>query len=142
MWNILLTEVVMALNAIASVLGVAGTLAFVMIVLFALLGLLYMVLLFGERAAEMLLPFIREIFRTLGSELKKSQHPAIRIELILQSLFGLICVLCLLALIVHALIPFVREGSERAFLFGFVTSLIVSIALARVSVKVSLSLPE
>jgi hypothetical protein len=89
--------------------------------------------------SEMLLPFMREIFKTLRSESGKAQ-PAIRIELCLHGLYAAILVFCLGAALLHALMPWVREGAEHLFEMGFITSLVVSCALAVVGVTLSLRL--
>jgi hypothetical protein len=89
--------------------------------------------------SEMLLPFVREIFKTLRSESGKAQ-PAIRIELCLHGLYVAILVFCLGAALLHALMPWVREGAEHLFEMGFITSLVVSCALAVVGVTLSLRL--
>ena len=139
MWTAFLGGVVSALNAVASVLGVTGTLVLIAVVLLAFLFFVFMILRFGERAIEMLLPFVREIFRTLRSKATKA-HPAIRVELVLHCLFGMIFVLCLLASLLHALVPFVRDSTEHLFLYAFVTSGVISTVLAGVSVTLAVRL--
>jgi len=127
------------LRAVASILGIPGTIILVTLVLGAFLFLVYMILRFGEHGVEILIPFVREIFRTLRSEATKS-HPAIKIELLLHCLFGMIAVVCLLASVLHALSPFVREDMERLILYSFITSFVVCIALGGVSITLAVRL--
>jgi hypothetical protein len=127
---------VAGLRDLTNLLGTSGVILLATIVAGSGLLLLYMVLRFGEKGAEMFLPFLHECFSALRRESSKD-HPAIRLELRLQMLFGAIMVLCLLASLLHALSPWVREGSEQLIFGGFASSLLVSIGLIIVSVKVS-----
>jgi hypothetical protein len=129
------------LDVSASVLGVAGTLVLAALVLGSFLFLVYMILRFGESGIDMFLPFIREMFGALRREIGKTDNTAIRIELGLECLFGTILVLCLLASLLHALMPWVRASTEELFLDAFITSGVVCVALACVSVTVSIRLP-
>ena len=134
-WNAFIS----ALRDLAGVLGIIGTITLIALVLGTLLLLGYMILRFGERGIEMFLPFLREAFQALRREPTKT-HPAIRLELRLHCLFGTIFVFCLAASLLHALIPWVRGSTEQLFLDAFITSGIVCVALACVSVALSLRL--
>ncbi len=127
------------LDVSASALGVMGTLVLIALVLGAVLFLVYMILRFGESGIEMLLPLVRGLFQTLSSEITKA-HPAIRVELTLHVLFGTILVLSLFANLLHALVPWVRGSPEHLFLGAFITSTIVCIVLAGVSVTIAVRL--
>ena len=131
--------IVSGLDDLASILGVVGTVTLIGIVVAALLALLYMVLEFGDRAIHMFLPFFGEAFKALRSESAKN-HLAIKLEMRLQVFLGAIIVFCLLAHLLHALVPWVREGTEQVFLAALITSAFLFVAMACVSITLSLRL--
>jgi hypothetical protein len=134
-WNV----VTSILNDLAAILGPIGTVLLVTVVLGAMLTFLYMVLHFGDQAAHMFLPFLHEAFKALRSESTKT-HPAIRLEMRFQQFLGAIVILCLLAILLHALVPWVRERSEQTLLDALLTSAILFVCLGCVSLNLSLRL--
>ena len=124
---------------VVRILGPVGTITLIGLVLGTLLLLGYMVLRFGEKGTEMFLPFLRESVLALRRESAKT-HPAIRIEFRLHCLFGTIVFFCLAASLLHALVPWLRDSTERLIFDAFITSFIVCIALASVSIGLSLRL--
>ena len=127
------------LNDLAAVLGSAGAVVIIAVLLASVLYFFYMILNFGDEAVKMFLPFLIESFRALRRESTK-MHPAIRLEMRFQGFFGMIVVLCLLANLLHALSPWVREGTEQIFLGSLITSGILFVGFAIVSVNLSLRL--
>lgn len=131
---------VSVLNNLAAVLGTIGTVTLVAVVLAFVLLSLDMILKFGHRAAvEMFLPFLREAFKTLRSESTKT-HPAIRLEMRFEYFFGTITAFCLLVNALHALIPWVNEKSEQVILGSLITSAILFVLMAAVSLTLALRL--
>jgi hypothetical protein len=132
-----------ALNDLAAILGPIGSALFVVSVVALLLGFvlvsLYMVLHFGHEGAHMFLPFLHEAFTALRSESTKTD-PAIRLEMRFQTFLGAIIILCLLASLLHALIPWGRDRSEQIFLGALITSTVLFVCLGCVSLNLSLRL--
>ena len=85
----------------------------------------------------MLLPFLSESLKALRSELTKT-HPSIRLEMRFQYFLGTIIVFCLLAILLHALTPWVRDKPEQVFLGTLITSGILFFCLLCVSMTLSL----
>jgi hypothetical protein len=134
-WNACIS----GLNELASVLGVPGTIMLVAIVLGFVLYFVYMILLFGDRAVQMFLPFLSEAFKALRSESTKT-HPAIRLEMRFQQFLGAIVVLCLLGVLLHALVPWVPEKPENVILGSLLTSGVLFVCLGSISLRLTLRL--
>jgi hypothetical protein len=132
-------SIVAGLKDLVWTLGVPGAIILSAIVVGAALILGYMLLVFGDEGLRMLLPFMRDGLSTLRGEFSKA-HPAIRLELRLHYFFGAVLLFCLGASVLHALIPWVREGTEKLLVGGFVTSFVVCIGLAVVSLTLSVRL--
>src|ERR1700730_3102764 len=122
------------LNDLAAVLGTLGTITLVAVVFGSVLFILYLILLFGDRAVQMFLPFLSEAVKILRSESTKT-HPAIRLEMRFQQFLGVIVIFTLLANLLHALIPFVRERSEQVLQGALITSGILFVVLGCVSLN-------
>ncbi len=125
-----------ALQKLVAIVTVPGLIFLCILILTALILVGYMLMHFGEASLATLMPLIREVFSTLRSETQKS-HPAIRLELALHLLFGLIAFVCLGAILLHSLIPWVRPEVENFFVFSFISSFIVCVLLAGVSIRVA-----
>jgi hypothetical protein len=127
------------LNDIVGIFGVVGTIALTAVILIFALSLGYMVLAFGERGVEMLLPFAREALHALRRELTK-EDPAIRLELRFTSFFGTVFLFSLVVVLLHAMIPWIREDAEKIFIDAFVASGVITGVLCCVSVGISMHL--
>jgi len=132
-----------AFHEIVDALGARGVAVIVTIALVVIVGGLlifgYMCLAFGDRALEMLLPFLREIFNSLKKEPAKLD-PAVRLELIFHRFLSALILFCLAATLLHALVPWVKERVENILLGGFITSFLLWIGLAGVSLRLTLRL--
>jgi len=125
------------LRELVNLFGVIGALAFIAIVLGAVLLALLMILHFGETSFHDLAVFVREMFVALRYEPRKA-HPAIRLELHFHRFFGAAFLLCLGATVLHALFPWMRKAVEDAVYVSLIGSFILLILLSLVSMGLSL----
>lgn len=119
------------LQQLAKLLGLVGILVLVV----AALLFLYIVLDFGHRTLAQLLSFTRELAKRLFDEFK-GEHPAIRVEVRLHYLFGLVMVISILAVVAHALVPWVRPDVHDILVAAFWSTFAVSCVLGAVSLVV------
>jgi len=99
----------------------------------------YMSLKFGDRALEMLLPFVREVISTLRNESTRT-HPAVRLELRFHHVLAAVIFFCLVATAVHALVPWAGERAQTVIICAFITSFVLSSILGAISLRLSLRL--
>ena len=95
---------------------------------------LYLLLHFGDKAVKLFFPFIKSVVQTLNSE-RDNSHPAIRLEYSFHIMLLLIFCLCLLAQLVHALIPWRVQLNETLLNEMAVSCFVVMVILGAVSFK-------
>lgn len=128
------------LHELVSLLGVAGLLILIAIVLGAGLLALYTLLHFGDTSLGILKSFVREMVVALRYESSKA-HPAIRVEFRLHQFFMTAFLLSSGALILHSLLPWARKPVEDALLVLVIASFVIIAILAGVSMRLALRLP-
>jgi hypothetical protein len=128
------------LHELVSIFGVPGTIVLITIFLLVGLGVLYLVLQFGEKGLGLLPSFALRIVEVLAGEFK-SKQPAIRVERIFTFIFLTVFLLTFAEVALHSLFPWIRHEAEYYFLLVSISCFLVLIALAWVSVKLSLRLP-
>lgn len=128
------------LHDLVSVFGVVGALVLIAVLLGVGLLALYLILHFGETSIHALGLFVREMLAALRYEPRKT-HVAIRLELHFQRTFLATFLLSFGAILLHALVPFMRKQVEDSVSVILVTSFVFSGLLALVSIKLSMRLP-
>jgi hypothetical protein len=99
----------------------------------------YLVLEYGERAAKLFIPFAKSAIKTLLSE-KDNEHPAIRVEYAMHGILLLLFIACLVARIVHSLIPWRVNINEQMLDVLLVSFFVVMVLLGGVSYRFALRL--
>jgi hypothetical protein len=125
-----------ALQALGRTFTPFGFIVLVLIVLIAVLFALYLVLSFGEKAVQMLIPFVTNTFDRLWSESKKS-HPAIRVELLLHAVLIVFFFLMLAALLLHDLVPWPHKLNDLDITIVLISSFLVVVVLTGWSIRIA-----
>lgn len=137
MWQLFIAR----LDQVVGVLGVSAVTIIAVIVVLAaavtISWLGYLSLKGGERALETLLPYMREAVGTLRTESNKT-HPAVRLELRFHYVLASIIFFCLIAIVLHALIPWTREVPEAAIIGSLISAGVLASVLGFVSLRLSL----
>jgi len=128
------------LHELVDIFGVPGSIILITIVLLVALGALYLVLQFGEASLRSVSSFAVEMLKTLRYE-PKNTHPAIRVEFRLHQIFCAALFLTFGEVVLHSLFPWIRPQVENYILVVGVSSLIVIILLAGLSVRLSVRIP-
>lgn len=128
------------LERLAKIFGVLGATVLVLGLCATGLAFTYMVLKFGHRAAEMFIPFVQDILLGLKAEWRKS-HPAIKFELLVHKVFGLVFALCFIAIVLHGAIPWHTSFKDEFLYALLVSSLVIIFGFACVSFRIASRLP-
>ncbi len=124
---------------ILSLLGPLAAVFLVAIISAAVLILVYMLLHFGEEGMRMFLPFVSQVWGVLRSEPRKT-HPAIKLEFRFHLLLAAVFILCFLAIVLHAIVPWISHHVELALITVWVCDFVALIILGGVSFYAALRL--
>jgi hypothetical protein len=134
------SKVFWAVERIVGVFGVVGTLVLVAMVLGAGLVVLYLLLHHGQIGFRALADYSLAALRLLRYEPKRTS-PAVRLELHFHQFFIFTFVLSFGAILVQELVPWMKENIEHTLLTVGVSSFVIVILLAAVSIKLTARLP-